>query len=99
MNYLTEENFEKFINNTEKVVVSFSADWCGPCKSMTPLLEKANEQQPNRIAKLNVDNASEIAAKFGIRSIPTMIIFQGGQVINKHVGSAKTTQEIVDLIS
>lgn len=99
MNYLTLETFENFINNNEKVIVTFAADWCGPCTAMTPLLEKANEQQPNRIAKLNVDNAPEIAAKFGIRSIPTMIIFQGGQVVDKHVGSAKTSQEIVDLIA
>lgn len=99
MTNLTEENFEEFISSSEKVVVDFFAEWCAPCKAMLPLLEKANEQQPNRIAKLNVDNAPEIAAKFGIRSIPTMIIFQGGQVIDKHVGSVKTAQEVVDLIA
>lgn len=99
MEYLNEETFEKFIKNNEKVVVTFGADWCGPCKAMMPMLEKASEQEPMKIGKLNVDHASEIAAQYGIRSIPTMLTFQNGQMISKKVGSPKDTEEILEMLN
>jgi thioredoxin 1 len=99
MKILDNENFEEFISSSEKVVVDFFADWCGPCKAMMPMLEKASEQEPTKIGKLNVDHASEIAAQYGIRSIPTMLTFQNGQMINKKVGSPKDTEEILEMLN
>jgi len=99
MEYLNEETFEKFIKNNEKVVVTFGADWCGPCKAMMPMLEKASEKEPTKIGKLNVDQASDIAAQYGIRSIPTMLTFQNGQMVSKKVGAPKDTEEILEMLN
>jgi thioredoxin 1 len=99
MKILDNETFENFISTEEKVVVDFFADWCGPCKAMMPLLEKASVEQPERVAKLNVDQSPEIAAQFGIRSIPTILIFQGGKMIEKRVGAPATSQEILEMLN
>ena len=96
---LSEENFKEFISSEEKVVVDFFANWCGPCKAMMPMLESASQQEPNRIGKLNVDDASSIAAQYGIRSIPTMLTFQSGQMINKKVGAPKDAEEILEMLN
>lgn len=96
---LSEENFKEFISSEEKVVVDFFANWCGPCKAMMPMLESASQQEPNRIGKLNVDDASSIAAQYGIRSIPTMLTFQSGQMVNKKVGSPKDVEEILEMLN
>lgn len=99
MVHLSEENFKEFISSEEKVIVDFFANWCGPCKAMMPMLENASQQAPNRIGKLNVDEASSIAALYGIRSIPTMLTFQNGQMIDKKVGSPKDTEEILQMLN
>ena len=96
---LSEENFKEFISSEEKVIVDFFAEWCGPCKAMMPMLENASEQEPTKIGKLNVDQASEIAALYGIRSIPTILIFQDGQMIEKRVGAPKNTEEILEMLN
>jgi thioredoxin 1 len=96
---LSEENFKEFISSEEKVIVDFFAEWCGPCKAMMPMLENASEQAPTKIGKLNVDQASEIAALYGIRSIPTILIFQDGQMIEKRVGAPKNTEEILEMLN
>jgi thioredoxin len=98
MKNLNEQDFTAFISSDEKVLVDFWAPWCGPCKSMLPLLENASGQVPERIAKVNVDDSPHIAAQFGIRSIPTMIVFQKGMVLEKKVGSAKNVEEIVNMV-
>jgi thioredoxin 1 len=94
MKNLNEQDFSEFINSDEKVIVDFWAPWCGPCKSMMPILESAEAKAPSRIAKVNVDENPEIAAKFGIRSIPTMIVFQKSQVLDKKVGAIRSSDEI-----
>jgi thioredoxin 1 len=93
-----EQDFAEFISSTEKVVVDFWAPWCGPCKAMLPVLERANESAPGKIAKVNVDEVPEIAAKFGIRSIPTMIVFQENQMLDKKIGSA-SMDEIIQMVN
>lgn len=99
MKNLNEQDFAQFISSDEKVLVDFWAPWCGPCKSMLPLLENASNQAPERIAKVNVDEFPELAAKFGIRSIPTMIVFQNSMVMEKKVGAPKNTEEIVQMVN
>ena len=96
---MNKEEFEKFISSEENVLVSFSADWCGPCRAMAPLLEKAEKLALNKIAKINVDNNPEIAAKLGVRNIPTVIVFRNSQVINRKVGSFQDSNEILQLLN
>ena len=79
---LSSENFEKEVLKSEKpVLVDFYADWCGPCKMMAPIVEKIAEQSSEnvKICKINVDEASEIASKYGVMSIPTFIVFKNGE--------------------
>ena len=80
--YLNNENFNEEINK-EKVLVDFYADWCGPCIAMGEVLENINDLD---ILKVNVDEHSDIAQKYGVMSIPTVILFSKGEEIKKHVG-------------
>ncbi|ORM38620.1 thiol reductase thioredoxin [Francisella endosymbiont of Ornithodoros moubata] len=83
-----EANFEKLINNTNKaVLVDFYADWCGPCKTLGPILDQLSKDYQNAmIVKVNVDDNQNLAAKFAIRSIPTLIIFKNGKQVETLMG-------------
>lgn len=86
---LSEDNFDEEVRKTDKkVLVDFYADWCGPCKMMAPAIEKIAEEvvEYAKVGKVNVDDSPEIAEEFGIMSIPTLLIFENGEVIHKHVG-------------
>lgn len=97
MNYTTEEKMKAEIQSSEKTMVIFSADWCGPCKAMNPLLEEAKTQS-SRIMKVNVDENRDLVSKMGIRSIPTTVIFQNGSAVDKKVGAMKSVKEICSLL-
>ena len=84
---ITDENFEETIKEGI-TLVDFWAEWCGPCKMLGPVLEKVAEELPNvKIAKLNVDENPVMSAKFGIRSIPTMITFKDGEMVDSIMGA------------
>ena len=86
--HLTKQSFEEIIaQNEKKVLVDFFATWCGPCRMQAPIVEEvANMSDDYIVAKLDVDEVEEVAANYKIYSIPTILIFSKGQVINKFVG-------------
>ena len=85
---LTSQNFNQEIINNELLLVDFWAEWCGPCKSMHPIFTKmAKEYKQVRFARVNVDNAQDIAMKYGVQSIPTFIMFKNGEIVNQMVGA------------
>jgi thioredoxin 1 len=88
---ITSENFEEVINSDKPVLVDFWAEWCGPCKMIGPIVEEiAGETEGSAVvAKLNVDNESQLAQKYGVRSIPTLLFFKNGKVVGKHIGFAQ----------
>ncbi len=91
---ITSEEFPEFIASEEKVIVDFYADWCNPCKAMEPMLMEVHDKYPGKVAKINVDENSELASNFGIRSIPTVLVFQNGVVVERKIGMiAKETLE------
>ncbi len=86
---ITDTNFNEVVNNTDQpVMIDFWAEWCGPCKMLGPIVEElANDYEGKAvIGKVNVDNNQEVSMQFGIRSIPTLLIFKNGEVVDKQVG-------------
>ena len=87
-------NFQaEVLESTQPVVVDFWAEWCGPCKMIGPSLEEISNEMAGKVkvAKLNIDENPELAAKFGVRSIPTLAMFKGGEVADIKVGAAPKT--------
>ncbi|MBF8377702.1 thioredoxin [Alicyclobacillus mali] len=85
---LTDANFQEAIQADKPVLVDFWAAWCGPCRMMAPVLEEFAESHADKVtvAKLNVDENPEITSQFGIMSIPTLILFKGGQPVKQLIG-------------
>lgn len=90
---LTDQNFEEIINSDKPVLVDFWAEWCGPCKMIGPVVEELAADYDGRavIAKVDVDSNPEVSAKFGIRSIPTLLVFKNGEVVDKQIGAVPKT--------
>lgn len=93
--HLTEQNFKSEVLNSKiPVVVDFWAEWCGPCRMIAPILEELAKDLAGRIkvTKLNVDDAQELAAQYNIMSIPTLLIFKGGEPVGEIVGAMSKDQ-------
>ncbi len=85
---LTKDNFEDVVTKNDLVVVDFWAPWCGPCKGFAPVFEAASEKHPDVVfAKVNTDVEQEIAGEFGIRSIPTIMLFRENVVLFSQAGA------------
>ena len=96
----TTENFTTEVLNADKpVLVDFYADWCGPCRMLAPVLQDISSERSNvKIVKVNVDEAEKVAQRFGIMSIPTLMVFKDGKEVSKKVGLC-SKDEIVDMIN
>jgi thioredoxin 1 len=89
MESINEANFdEKVIQSSSPALVDFWAEWCGPCKMLTPVLEELSSENESKINiyKVNVDENQQLAVKYGIRSIPTLLLFKGGEIQEQIVG-------------
>ena len=85
---LTSQNFNQEIKNNNLLLVDFWAEWCGPCKSMHPIFTRmAKKYKQIRFARVNVDDAQDIAMRYGVQSIPTFIMFKNAEVVNTMVGA------------
>lgn len=86
---ITDSNFEEILKSEQPVLVDFWAEWCGPCKMIGPLVEELAGDYDGKavIGKVNVDENPNMSAKFGIRSIPTLLVFKGGEVVDKQIGA------------
>ena len=100
---LSEENFDnEVLNSTIPVLIDFWAEWCVPCKRLTPIIEELSIEYSGRVkvVKLNVDSASDIAARYGISGIPALYLFNNGEVVDNSVGvqSKDKIKEMMDKI-
>ena len=86
---INDANYKELLESGKPVVIDFWAPWCGPCRSIAPIVEELATAYEDRviIGKYNVDEGDELGVEFGIRNIPTLLFFKDGQMVDKHVGT------------
>ena len=95
---LNKSNFDLAKNSDKPVLIDFYADWCGPCRMVSPLIDEiAEEYDEYLVCKVNVDKEGELAAEFGVMSIPTLVVLRGGEVA-KRVSGARPKAQILALL-
>ena len=94
----TKDNINEILASEKRVLIDFYADWCGPCQMIAPFIEQiANEHPEYVVAKVNVDEETELAAQYDVRGIPLLMVFENGEVIRQAAGT-RPKQAILDLI-
>lgn len=96
---VTSENFEKEVLQSDKpVLIDFYADWCGPCKMLSPIVDEVAEENTDiKVVKINVDNAQDLAMKYQVMSIPTLVVIRDGREVNRSIGLIDKS-EVISLI-
>ena len=95
---VNKNNFESVKNSDKVVLLDFYADWCGPCRMVSPLVDEIAEENPQYlVGKINVDNEPELAAVFGVSSIPMLVVMKNGKIANQAVG-ARPKEQILAML-
>ncbi len=95
---VSKNNFEEIKNSSNTVLLDFYADWCGPCRMVSPIVDEIAEEHPEyTVGKINVDEQGELAEMFGVMSIPTLVVMRGGEVISQSTG-ARPKNVILDML-
>ena len=90
---VNKNTFEQVKNSEKTVLLDFYADWCGPCRMVSPLVDEIAEENPQyRVGKVNVDSEPELAQAFGVASIPTLVVMKNGKVVNQSAGAMPKAQ-------
>ena len=86
---ITDANFNKYVNSEKPMVLDFWAEWCGPCRMVSPIIDELAQEYEGRviIGKMDVDSNNEVVGKFGIRNIPTVLFLKNGEIFDKIVGA------------
>ncbi len=88
---VTDSTFEEILNSDKPVLVDFWAQWCGPCKMLSPIIDELATEYEGKavVVKADIDTNGDMVAKFGVRNVPTVLIFKNGEVVAKQVGAAQ----------
>lgn len=90
---VNKTNFDSILNSEKPVLLDFFAEWCGPCRMVLPLVEQIAEENPQYlVCKINVDEEPELAQKFGVMTIPTLVVIKNGEVVNQSSGAKPKAQ-------